>query len=100
MAISPCYMAGTQLEGVQNLCNRDPLRKSPLELDRKAVQGDLPVADRHRPFLADVALSQVEQFNNASSLGKDPRFLVILCRLMLTDSMALVVQIILWISGG
>lgn len=40
------------------LCKRDfglQLRQTALELDGKAVQGGLPVADRHRPFLADVA---------------------------------------------
>lgn len=40
------------------LCKRDfglQLRQAALELDGKAVQGGLPVADRHRPFLADVA---------------------------------------------
>ena len=40
------------------LCKRGfglQLREPPLELDRKAVQCGLPVADRHRPLLADVA---------------------------------------------
>ena len=40
------------------LCKRDfglQLRQTALELDGKAVQSGLPVADRHRPFLADVA---------------------------------------------
>lgn len=40
------------------LCKRDfglQLRQTALELDGKAVQGGLPVADGHRPFLADVA---------------------------------------------
>jgi hypothetical protein len=32
------------------------------ELDGKPVQRRLPVADGHRPFLADVSERQVEQF--------------------------------------
>lgn len=40
------------------LCKRDfglQLRQTALELDGKAVQCGLPVADGHRPFLADIA---------------------------------------------
>ena len=51
--------AETQAKRVSRiLCNRDsglPLKESSFEADRKLVQCGLPVADRHRPFLADVA---------------------------------------------
>ena len=57
-AVEAVLKAGWVWRVCRILCKRDfglQLRQTALELDGKAVQSGLPVADRHRPFLADVA---------------------------------------------
>ena len=41
------------------------------ELDSKASQRRLPIPNRHRPFLTDVAECQIEQFERGGPKGLD-----------------------------
>lgn len=45
--------------------SRQPLRNSLLDPDREAVSGDLPAANQHCPFRADIAPALVAQFRQS-----------------------------------
>jgi hypothetical protein len=60
------------------------LRHTRIEQDGEPVQRCFPVLNRHRPFLADVAQRQIIQLINASSLGNEPRLLVMVRRSAVT----------------
>jgi hypothetical protein len=69
------------------------------ELDGKAVQGGLPIADRHCPFSAVVTSGQVEQLQQYLIAGEGATLLGDLVQSHVYDSMGWVVSITLRISG-
>ncbi len=63
------------------------LGPSLLELDGKGGQCDLPMAQRHRPFLANVGQGQEEQFHQRIVTGKRSPILGVLAHAHFADSM-------------
>ncbi len=53
-----------------------------IEHDGEPIQGRFPVLGRHRPFLADVAQSQIIQLDECIVVGNEPLLLVTLRKLI------------------